>query len=278
MLSKTFPEIIDYLGTLFMISAFLTALVALIPALYTARSKDATRKIQAEYEKRLEQMTYEAEQNVSKHSHHTPSELLKQHEEIRKQLKETTAQYADLISEHEALQHQKEDALQTIKQGSFFEYLKTIYSEMITAFSSLVIATLSLESLKDTSKARTNTVVGMMLKEKLDGSNKNCLLIIAGLIAYICLAFFNLVQFHFTAFIIPLCLLVAMYLDQHLIIYRVKKGWYGRNEYETREIINYVIAHAKPEDFNNDGGLKTLMDKPERKQLSKADNNGWAKA
>lgn len=118
----------------------------------------------------------------------------------------------------------------------------------------------------------------MMLEEKLTKSKKNSSLIIVALLIYIACSSFHLIQLNPFAIIVPLILLTAFYLDQYLIIYRVRKGWYGRNEYETREIISYIVAHADKDDFNDDGGLKKLMDAPENAKNSVQNEKGWVKA
>lgn len=142
----------------------------------------------------------------------------------------------------------------------------------------LVRNLLELKITRDIEKRKTNTVVGMMLEEKLTKSKKNSSLIIVALLIYIGCSSFHLIQLNPFAIIVPLILLTAFYLDQYLIIYRVRKGWYGRNEYETREIISYIVAHADKDDFNDDGGLKKLMDAPENAKSSVQNEKGWVKA
>ncbi|MBM6705450.1 hypothetical protein H6A60_13350, partial [Sutterella massiliensis] len=53
--------------------------------------------------------------------------------------------------------------------------------------------------------------------------------------------------------------LSAIFIDHKLIEYRINKGWYGKNEFESREIIRFVLAHADKNDFNDQGGLKKVI-------------------
>lgn len=298
MLSTLFEEILNNLSNYSVVSVFMTAIIAFIPGIFAAISKQAARKLSKEKEKAI----YETLKSQLKDNKIDQAETLtrEQYEKIVQQFREahtrTDAQAQSLaqVQFHAHAQAQakakavflaelaplryKEEAVGITKRVGFLNHIIAKRDDLITAVSSLVEITLSLDSLKDASKAKTNTIVGMMLKEKLDGSNKSCLLIIVALVVYSLIAMFNLIPLHFSAFAISLGLLGAIYLDQYLIVYRVKKGWYGRNEYEAREIINYIIAHANPEDFNDEGGLKTLMAKSERKQLNEADDKGWVKA
>ncbi|MBY8252262.1 hypothetical protein KW526_06845 [Vibrio fluvialis] len=155
---------------------------------------------------------------------------------------------------------------------------KLFEKNYITTTPNLVRSLLELKATRDLEKRKTNTIVGMMLEEKLTKSKKNSSFLIIALLAYIGCSSFNLIPLNPFAIIIPLVLLTAFYLDQYLIIYRVRKGWYGRNEYETREIISYIVAHADKDDFNDDGGLKKLMDAPENAKNSVQNEKGWVKA
>ncbi len=135
-----------------------------------------------------------------------------------------------------------------------------------------------LNGIENESKPKSNTIVGLMLEKKLTDSNTNTRRLLLVAAAYLACAAVDIVPFNQFVLIIPAILLAALYLDQYLIIYRVRKGWYGRNEYEAREIIEYVISHADKDDFNDEGGLKKLMDAPEREEHKSAEVEGWVKA
>ncbi|MEZ9345683.1 hypothetical protein AB4166_02350 [Vibrio splendidus] len=142
----------------------------------------------------------------------------------------------------------------------------------------LVKLYLELDSIINTGKARSNTVVGLMLEERFSSSIKNIRLLSLITLVYLSCTYLKIIPFNILALIIPLLLISAILLDQYLITYRVRKGWYGRNEYESREIINYAIAHANKDDFNDEGGLKKLMDAPQLFEKQHTESNGWSKA
>lgn len=142
----------------------------------------------------------------------------------------------------------------------------------------LINKLLALDSIINSNKANSNTVVGLMLEQKLIDSNKNSRLLIMALITYLVFCHFNLITFSSVVLMIPLLLVIAIFLDQYFVIYRVRKGWYGKNEYEAREVINYIVSHANKDDFNDDGGLIKLMDTPENTSTSTANVKGWVQA
>lgn len=154
---------------------------------------------------------------------------------------------------------------------------KNFYSVFSVTYI-LASTLLSIESVADTSKKKTNTVVSMMLKERASVANKSNILLAGTLIVYLVATAMAIVDFNLLAVLFPSTLFFAFQVDQYLITYRIRKGWYGRNEYEAREIIEYILSHADKNDFNDDGGLKKLMDKPERLEQQVEDVKGWAKA
>ncbi|MDW1999332.1 hypothetical protein R7P64_01965 [Vibrio sp. 2304] len=138
---------------------------------------------------------------------------------------------------------------------------------------------LSVESIIDSSKKKTNTVVGMMLKERASKANRSSLLLVATVVVYLIFCAITAIEFSWLVILFPCILLFAFQADQYLITFRIRKGWYGRNEYEAREIIEYILSHADKDDFNDEGGLKKLMDDPERVEDQETENlNGWVKA
>ena len=55
----------------------------------------------------------------------------------------------------------------------------------------------------------------------------------------------------------------AIHADHKLIEHRIRNGWYGKNEFESREIIEFILSHANKDDFNDSGGLKKIIPTPE---------------
>ncbi len=137
---------------------------------------------------------------------------------------------------------------------------------------------LAIEGLTDASKRKSNTIVGMMIKERATAANKSHLLLLGTLVVYLIISSTSLINFNWLAVIFPSVLLLALHADQYLVAYRIRKGWYGRNEYEAREIIDFILSHAEKDDFNDEGGLKKLMDAPENTSHQQSTNEDWVKA
>ncbi|MBT0111952.1 hypothetical protein [Vibrio alginolyticus] len=185
-----------------------------------------------------------------------------------------------LSNEHDDIQRIEDELASLYKERwyltrSFNKKIKSIFSINYEAASML----LSIQSITDSSKKKTNTVVGMMLKERAIKANKISLLLVATIIVYLIFSTMSVIEFSWLAILFPCTLLLALHADQYLITYRIRKGLYGRNEYEAREIIEYILSHADKDDFNDEGGLKKLMDEPERGEDKVAEDlKGWVKA
>jgi hypothetical protein len=113
----------------------------------------------------------------------------------------------------------------------------------------------------DTDK-KAKTVVGLMLSEKMRKSSRAQLFLFLALIVNVAgsLVLDNSVSVFVMVFVS--ILLFCIQIDHKLIEYRVNKGWYGKNEFETLEIIEFIIAHAEKNDFNDSGGLKRVIPQP----------------
>lgn len=110
---------------------------------------------------------------------------------------------------------------------------------------------------------RSNTIVGVMLIDKLKKSTKIQFILILCLVINFLLALLTAIEFSYFLLAIVSLMLFCIHADQQLIMYRVKKGWYGKNEYEAKEIINFILSHANKNDFNDSGGLKRVIPLPE---------------
>jgi hypothetical protein len=43
--------------------------------------------------------------------------------------------------------------------------------------------------------------------------------------------------------------MVALFLNRKILDYRVRRGYYGATEYESREIIQFIVDHADDIDY-----------------------------
>lgn len=110
---------------------------------------------------------------------------------------------------------------------------------------------------------KSKTIVGVMLQDKLRKSTKSQLILITCLALNFILSSLSLVNFSYVLLSLVSILMLCIHLDQKLIDYRVRNGWYGKNEFEAKEIINFIISHSNKDDFNDSGGLKRVIPLPE---------------
>lgn len=115
----------------------------------------------------------------------------------------------------------------------------------------------------DPAERRTKTVVGMMIGEKIRQGMMAQMWLIASIgLSFLCDFWFETGAGVWTLLISSISLL-AIQIDHKLIEHRIKKGLYGSNAFETLEIVNFIIRHANKDDFNDQGGLKRIIPKPE---------------
>ena len=58
-----------------------------------------------------------------------------------------------------------------------------------------------------------------------------------------------------------LLLLILSVARDQLLAFRIRKGYYGKTEYEAREIIGFILKHSKRIDFTDGGNLKEIISK-----------------
>lgn len=67
--------------------------------------------------------------------------------------------------------------------------------------------------------------------------------------------------------IIAFTLLITYNIQTSLFNYRVRKGFYGRNEYESREIIDFIVDNYKKVDFSDPGGPKKIISEEDLEKI-----------
>lgn len=140
----------------------------------------------------------------------------------------------------------------------------TIYLSSSLVRSIASISKQIIEAAPEEKKAKT--VVGLMLGEKIEKSSRSQFYLVMALVASLSFSLFMGSGINGIALLVISMIFLGIQVDQKLIEYRIKSGWYGKNEFETREIINFIISHANKDDFNDSGGLKRVIPEPELKE------------
>ncbi|MDJ0601039.1 MAG: hypothetical protein QNJ37_19620 [Crocosphaera sp.] len=61
-----------------------------------------------------------------------------------------------------------------------------------------------------------------------------------------------------------------LYLNTFLVKFRIKKGFYGGNEFEAREIINFIEENSENIDFGNGDSPKNLFNEEDLKEMEES--------
>jgi hypothetical protein len=53
--------------------------------------------------------------------------------------------------------------------------------------------------------------------------------------------------------------MLLLFINNSILEYRINKGYYGSTDYETREIINFILTLPSNTDFRNGAAFKNLF-------------------
>lgn len=107
------------------------------------------------------------------------------------------------------------------------------------------------------------TIIGIMVDNRIKSTTKSYILLFLSLVVQLGFSYFTKEQINGWLITIVVFLLAILFINQKMLEYRVKKGYYGATEYEAREIIEFILNHADKTDFTDNDGLKKLMPDPE---------------
>ncbi len=110
---------------------------------------------------------------------------------------------------------------------------------------------------------KANTIVGVMLLEKAKKGTIQQAILLLAIVVYLFIVWFTASDISQFLLLFLTVLLLAVFLDQKLIEFRIRKGWYGSNEFETRELIEFITLHSNKDDFNDGNGAKKIIPNPE---------------
>ena len=57
--------------------------------------------------------------------------------------------------------------------------------------------------------------------------------------------------------------ITLLWSDHFILAYRIKRGYYGTNQHEAKELLRFLIKHADKTDFSDGDGLKKIFPTPE---------------
>ncbi len=107
------------------------------------------------------------------------------------------------------------------------------------------------------------TIVGIMVGKRIKANTKAYMFLILSLIAHVALNFFlaNSVNGYLILFLITMISLLGV--NQKITEYRIRKNYFGSNEYEAREIVQFILDNVDKTDFTSGGNVKRLLPFPD---------------
>lgn len=109
------------------------------------------------------------------------------------------------------------------------------------------------------------TIIGKLIKIKMIKESYAYFFLINAMYIYVGFLIAVGTEFNYWVIGVMIAMLMALALSHELLKYRLVKGYFGNNEYETREVISYIQKYLDPDDFN--GGEKTFIQKPQNEKV-----------
>lgn len=151
---------------------------------------------------------------------------------------------------------------------------KAIYTINFSLAKSIILV-LEDQTEANNGSRKANTIVGLLLMEKMKKSSSVLLALMLAVLVDLGLQQFTNYGSYGYVTLISAALWSAILLDHKIIELRIRKGWYGKNEFEAREIINFALTHANKDDFNDQGGLKKIVPLPEIPEAETSPVSAW---
>lgn len=102
----------------------------------------------------------------------------------------------------------------------------------------------------DSSDIDRNSIIGMLVGEKIRKDTKSYIFIIISLVISVAIPIFTSMTVNYWLISFLLMMFSLLVLNQKTLEYRIANGFYGNTQYEAREIISYIEKHASNDDFN----------------------------
>lgn len=114
------------------------------------------------------------------------------------------------------------------------------------------------------------TIAGMLLGSKSKQSIVSYFLLILSIAVYIIISIISGNEINSYVILFLVICITLIHINQKIIEYRISNGLYGKNEYEAREMINYILSHSDKSDFSDGDKLKKLFPQPVEKESSES--------
>lgn len=128
---------------------------------------------------------------------------------------------------------------------------------------------------KDKNNKEKHTISGLLVTKKARSNTNSFLLLILSFSIYTIFSSITASVNIYIVLIIAL-LMILLFVRQRILMYRIKRGYYGSYESEVREILTFLIEHNNKDDFFDGDDVKSIF--PAKEEL--VNNNeksifGW---
>lgn len=237
----------------------LITLFSIVMSIISVGFKFISKKNLDETQKKIEREIEELQKNYgsSDQSFKDLSETIKNLETLhrgddRKEIYKYDITYSQLI--------RTAKLIQSIGRASNLKEKQFVYKKLWMYLNSgLVNSALTNVMYNDkSSEIDKNSIVGMLVGDKIRKDTKSYIFIIISLIISIALPLVANYEVNFWLISFLLSLFSLLVLNQKVLEYRISNGFYGTNQYEAREIIGYIEQHSSGDDFNGFDDKKTF--------------------
>jgi hypothetical protein len=106
------------------------------------------------------------------------------------------------------------------------------------------------------------TVVSLLMRQRTKANSIAYMLLSSAVVIYLVFSFVFGVEPKTGTILFIVFLMLSLNINWKVSDYRIKHGFYGTNEYEAREILNFITSHADKSSFTTGKGLKDVLSAP----------------
>jgi hypothetical protein len=118
------------------------------------------------------------------------------------------------------------------------------------------------------------TVAGLLLGSKSAETSFAFISYILIIILYLALCSAFSLKLNIPLLVVLLICILLVQIRQSLLKFRIERGYYGLNDYEAREMIEFLLNHSEKADFSDGDGMKILFPKPKEIEEKQPDITG----
>jgi hypothetical protein len=103
------------------------------------------------------------------------------------------------------------------------------------------------------------TIIGLFIEEQSKHNSIAYFALIISSIIYIGFSLIYGLEVNIGIILIFVFFLLILHVNESILAFRIMRGFYGTNEYEAREILQFITSHAGTSNFRTGQGLKDIF-------------------